>query len=86
MKLKKEHLCTAATLAYHLIFLGGSTALGNHYLDEFEKTRTVIVEQVDRAEKVVDNVRETGNNLSSSVTSIEKELKKLRKACGGIRL
>jgi len=86
IKITKERLCTLAQISYHLIFLGGATTLGNHYLDEFEKTRVVIVEQVDRAEKIVDKVRKTGDNLSDSVTSIEKELKNLKKVCGGIKL
>lgn len=85
-KLKKEHFCTAATLIYHMTFLGGATTLGNYYLDEFEKTRQVIVEQVDRAEKIVDKVKKTGDNLTSSVNKIDKELKKVKKACSGIRL
>jgi hypothetical protein len=85
-KLKKEHLCTLATLIYHGTFLGGATTLGNYYLDEFEKTRQVIIQQVDRAENVVDKVRKTGDNLTDSVNKIDKELKKVRKACSGIRL
>ena len=85
-KLKKEHLCTAATLVYHMTFLGGATTLGNHYLDEFQKTRDVIVKQVDRAQKMVDKVGKAGDNLTSSVNKIDRELKKVRKACGKIRL
>lgn len=85
-KLTKERLCTVVQIAYHVLFLGGTTTLGNYYLDEFEKTRTVIIEQVDRAEKIVDKVRKTGDNLTDSVNKIDRELKKVRKACGSIRL
>ena len=84
-KLKKEHLCTLATLVYHVTFLGGATTLGNHYLEEFEKTRELVVQQVDRAEKIVDKVRKTGDNLNSSVSNLNKELKKVKKACSSIR-
>lgn len=85
-KLTKERLCTAVQISYHLLFLGGTTTIGNYYIDEFEKTRRVIIQQVDRAENVIDKVRKTGDNLKGSVKSIEKELKKVRKACGSIRL
>lgn len=67
MKIKKEHICTALQIAYHLTFIGGATTLGNHYLDEFKKTRDTVVKQVDRAENIANK--------------IEKEINKVKKAC-----
>lgn len=76
-KLKKEHICTTLQIGYHFLFIGGATTLGNHYLEELEKTRETIMTQVNRAEKVLKNVQDSGDQIT-------KELKKVRKACGRI--
>lgn len=85
-KITKDKVCTIVQISYHLLFLGGTTTIGNYYIDEFEKTRKVIVEQVDKARETVDKVRKTGDNINSSIESIDKELKKVRKACSRISI
>ena len=90
--LNKKHLCTAATLAYHLLFLGGSTTLISGYVEEIQKLRTEIVRQADRAETVannikgsIDNINKTGDKLTKSVETVTKVVKKAEKACKKLR-
>lgn len=88
----KKHLCKILMAAYHLIFLGGSVTLFDNYLDEIAKLRTEIVRQVDRAEEVVksaeksalkinNDIQKTSKDLTGSVSSINKEIGKIKKAC-----
>lgn len=83
--IKKEHICTALTVVYHMTFLGGATTLGNHYLDEIEKTRKTIVEQVDRAEAIVKQADGSAKGFIKSANKVNdrlvKELKKVKKVC-----
>lgn len=92
MKLTKERLCTIATLSYHLLFLGGSSALIGGYVEEIDKLRQEIVKQADRAEKVVRDVESTGKDLEIVGNKVvyvledtRKQLKKAEKACKKIR-
>ena len=73
-KLTKEQLCSYATIAYHVLFLGGSTTLLNDYLSKIDDLRTEIVRQADRAEAVVRDVEGTAKNINDSVNQINKGL------------
>jgi len=80
-KLNKANLCTAVQIGYHVMFLGTTGTLGSHYLDEYRKAEKVLIQQMDRAEKMVDTAKETGDNIGKSVKTVESELKKVRKSC-----
>ena len=84
-KFESKHLCTAVQLLYHVSFLGGAAGLGTHYLGEYQKTRDVIVEQVSRAEKIIEDAKVTATKVTTStnksINGITKELEKVRKAC-----
>lgn len=86
--LKKIDICKALMVAYHLLFLGGSTTLINGYVNEIDKLRQEVVRQVDRAEKAVDKVNKTTTQLTNEVKSIKgtankltNELSAVKKAC-----
>jgi len=81
MILKKEHICTAATIIYHLTFLGGAS----FYVTEFQKTRDVIIQQVDRVEKQADKLKNTGNKIKTSINSFKAELKTVKNTCSKLR-
>ena len=81
IKFTKEKLCAILMMGYHLLFLGGASTMGNHYLEEYRKAEKVLIEQMNRAEKMVDTAKKTIDNAGSSVRTIEKELKKVRKSC-----
>lgn len=74
-KIKKEHLCTLAQVLYHFMFLGSAYGVGNYYIEEFEKTRKVIIEQVDRIERVADDTKKTGDRLSLSLDRVRRVCK-----------
>jgi hypothetical protein len=81
-KLTKEQLCSYLTIAYHVLFLGGSTTLLNDYLSKIDDLREEIVRQADRAETVVRDVEGTAKDINKSVNQINKGLKDVKKACG----
>jgi len=83
-----KKLCTALTIGYHLLFLGGSSTMINGYLDEITALKNEIKTQGDRAVKVVDDVKKVGEDvdksvkdLNSTVNKISGELSKVKKAC-----
>jgi len=87
-----KHLCKILMIAYHLAFLGGSSVLYNGYIEEIAKLRTEIVKQADRADKLVtdtvktskeaaDSVTKSTKELNNSISNIQKEISKIKKAC-----
>ena len=83
-----KKLCTALTIGYHLLFLGGSTTMINGYLDEIDKLRKEIKTQSDRAIKIVNDVKQVGVDVDSSVKKLDLtvnqitgELTKVKRAC-----
>ena len=65
MKISKDKLCTIVQISYHLLFLGGMTTAGTHYLNEFEETRKTIVTQVDRIETI-------GKKVNTNLDKVKK--------------
>ncbi len=84
MKITSKHLCTAATIVYHCLFLSGAS----FYVTEFQKTRDVIVKQVDRVEneskklrREASSVRTSIIGLSIKIDSVGVELGKVKNTC-----
>jgi len=77
IKINKEKWCTLVQIAYHLTFAGGMIGGGNYYLQEFQKTRDTIVQQVDRAEGLVKKLETT---IEKSVKQVTATVNKTTKA------
>ena len=75
--LKKIDICKALMVAYHLLFLGGSTTLINGYVEEMGKLRVEIVKQVDRADKAVTKVDDTTKKLTKEINKVTKACKRI---------
>lgn len=80
-KINSKTLCTVATIIYHCTFLGGA----GFYVAEFQKTRDVIVAQVDRVEKEGTKLRQTGDDIKGSIRSVEKKLEEVGSVCKKLR-
>lgn len=70
MKIKKEHLCTAATIIYHCIFLSGA----GFYVTEFQKTRDTVIQQVDRVEAQADKLKASGDSIRTSIVGLSTKI------------
>lgn len=86
--MKRETLCTIATIIYHLLFLSGAS----FYVTEFQKTRDVIIAQADRvgqeANKLkaeVRSLKNTGSNIDGSIKSLTSQLQSVKNSCNKLR-
>lgn len=77
-KIKKPTLCQVLQIAYHLMFLSGSSVMINGYLDEIARLRQEIHSQSAKAEKVATDLRKTGEGLRSSLEDVKKACSKIR--------
>tara|TARA_R110000851_G_scaffold233382_1_gene385920 strand:+ start:629 stop:859 length:231 start_codon:yes stop_codon:yes gene_type:complete len=70
--MNSKKLCTLMTIAYHMLFLGGSTTIVNGYLEKIEALEKEIRTQGDKARKSVDDVTNVAQKLDKSIKSIKK--------------
>lgn len=85
----KDNLCKIILAVLQITFLG----VGPVYINEFKKlseeiqtAKAQVVVSVNKLQATGKEIEKTGKTLNSSVQSIEKEFKKLKKVCRSIRL
>jgi hypothetical protein len=75
--MNKERLCMIVQIVYHLLFLGGAS----FYVTEFQKTRDMVIQQIDRVENMSKDLKQTSDNASSAISSLNEELRNTQNAC-----
>lgn len=80
--------CKVVMIAYHLLFLGGSSTIINGYLGEVDRLRAEIVKQADRADQAIDKVdksigkaNDAATKLTNELGSVKAEIGSLKRAC-----
>ena len=93
-KIKKKvpnNICVLIQVVWHLAFGGAMFGGGNYYLEEFQKTRDTIVQQVDRIEAIskalgkgvansANKLAKVGNNINSTGKAMSSTGKNLTKS------